>query len=453
MAAPLVITAQPESITVADSQKAIVKVAAKGDGLTYQWFIAAPDSDNFTASSTVSATYSVTMNASRNGRQLYCVVTDKYGNSLQSDVAVISMETPLVITAQPESITVADGQKATVKVAAKGDGLTYQWYIANPDSDNFSKSSTTTATYSVTMNASRDGRQLYCVVTDKYGNSLQSEVAVISMKTALTITEQPESVTVADGQKAVVKVAAEGDGLKYQWYIASAGSDKFSASSTISATYSVTMNSSRDGRQLYCVVTDKYGNTVTSDIVTIEMAAPLAITSQPVSATAADGEKVSVKVVAEGEGLTYQWYIAAADSDTFSKSSITTATYSTVMNATRDGRQIYCLITDKYGNTAQTDIVTISIASELAITLQPVSVTVAEGTKAVVTLKATGDGLTYEWYYKNAGATKFTKTTAFTGTTYTVEMNAARDGRQIYCVVTDKYGNSVTSDTVTLSME
>ena len=77
----------------------------------------------------------------------------------------------------------------------------------------------------------------------------------------------------------------------------------------------------------------------------------------------------------------------------------------------------------------------------------------ANGVKAVVTLTATGDGLTYEWYYKNGDVAKFRKTTSFTGNTYSVKMNEERADRQVYCVITDKYGNSVKSDTVTLKMK
>ena len=77
----------------------------------------------------------------------------------------------------------------------------------------------------------------------------------------------------------------------------------------------------------------------------------------------------------------------------------------------------------------------------------------AKGATATVTVKATGEGLTYKWYYKNKGATKFTYTSTFSGDTYTMEMTDARAGRQIYCVITDKYGNSTQSQTVTLNME
>ena len=122
------------------------------------------------------------------------------------------------------------------------------------------------------------------------------------------------------------------------------------------------------------------------------------------------------------------------------------------MSDSTNGRQAYCVITDQYGNKVQTDTVTLTMRQELKITKQPVSVSGAAGETVTVTVEAEGDGLTYEWYYKNASGKKFTKTDAFTGNTYTVEMSSSRNGRQIYCIVTDQYGNQETTNTVTLSM-
>ena len=76
----------------------------------------------------------------------------------------------------------------------------------------------------------------------------------------------------------------------------------------------------------------------------------------------------------------------------------------------------------------------------------------SSGATATVTVKATGDGLTYKWYFKNKGDSQFSLTNSFTGNTYSVAMDATRDGRQVYCVVKDKYGNSVDTNVVTLTM-
>ena len=75
---------------------------------------------------------------------------------------------------------------------------------------------------------------------------------------------------------------------------------------------------------------------------------------------------------------------------------------------------------------------------------------VYSGNTACVRVIATGLGLKYKWYYADAGSSKFTYTSSFTGNTYSVAMNSARNGRRVYCVVSDKYGNSVKSNTVVL---
>ena len=132
--------------------------------------------------------------------------------------------------------------------------------------------------------------------------------------------------------------------------------------------------------------------------------------------------------------------ISAADCRTWVSSSV-------------NGRKYYCLVTDKYGQTVKTNTVTISMAAAPKITKAPASVKVASGKTAKVTFTASGEGLTYKWYYKDKGQSKFTLTTSFKTNTYSVEMTSARNGRQLYCVVTDKYGQTVKTATVTISMK
>ena len=80
-------------------------------------------------------------------------------------------------------------------VEATGEDLTYQWYIRNPGKEKFGKSSVTSATYSVTVSEKTDGREAYCVITDKYGNSVQTETILITMEEAVH-THTPETVEI-----------------------------------------------------------------------------------------------------------------------------------------------------------------------------------------------------------------------------------------------------------------
>ena len=372
--------------------------------------------------------------------------------------------TPLEIIKQPVSVTVAEGEKAVVTVEAEGDGLTYAWYYKSATGSKFALTTSFTGPkYYITMTEARNGRQVYCVITDQYGNSVTTDTVMLSMEaptTELKITKQPENVTVAAGEEAVVTVEAEGEGLTYAWYFKNPGSKKFTLTTTFAGnTYSVALAANRSGRQVYCVITDKYGNSVTTNTVTLTVGGKteLKITKQPEDVTVAAGEEAVVTVEAEGEGLTYAWYFKNPGSKKFTLTTTFTGnTYSVALSAKRSGRQVYCVITDKYGNSVTTDTVTLSTEAhrtELRIITQPKDVTVTEGEKAIVTVEAEGDGLTYQWYYKSMGGSKFNLTTSFSGPNYYVSMSGSRDGRQVYCVISDQYGNYVTTETVTLNMK
>lgn len=83
------------------------------------------------------------------------------------------------ITQQPENIEINIGEMFAVTVNAQGDGLKYQWYYKDSYMQNFEQSCNQTSSYSYVMTEYRHNRQVYCVITDMYGNSVQTNVATI----------------------------------------------------------------------------------------------------------------------------------------------------------------------------------------------------------------------------------------------------------------------------------
>ena len=450
-----VITAQPKNTTAANGSSVKLTVAATGEDLTYQWYYKVAGNLQFQKSSRTTNAYTNTMTPERNGYQVYCVITDANGISVTTDTVTISMEGAApVITTQPQNVTAANGNPVKLTVAAAGEGLTYQWYFKGANSMYFQRSSQSTATYTTTMNAARNGYQIYCVVMDAQGNSVKSKTVTISMAAdGPVITAQPQDITAAKNQPVNLTVAAQGEDLTYQWYYKTANTTQFQTSGQTTNTYTTTMTAAIHGQQFYCVVTDVQGNSVKSNTVTVSMAAagPV-ITAQPRNTSAVNGNSVNLTIAATGEDLTYQWYYKAAGSAQFQKSSRTTCTYTTTMTAERDGYQLYCVITDIYGNSVKSNTVTITKEiSRPVITTQPRSVAVANGSSVTLTVGASGEGLTYQWYFKGANSMYYQKSSQTTAT-YTTTMTEARNGYQLYCVITDANGVSVTSNTVTISI-
>ena len=183
----------------------------------------------------------------------------------------------------------------------------------------------------------------------------------------LKITKQPESVTVKNGEIATVTLEAEGKDLNYTWYYKKAGGHKFFKSGVgMDNVYSIPMYAYRDGYQIYCEISDAYGDIVKSNVVTISMKkADIQIIEQPQNASAENGETVSTTVVAEGDGLSYTWYYKKANGTKFYKSGLNDSnTYSTVMYSYRDGYQVYCVISNEAGESVQTNTVTLTMLEQ-----------------------------------------------------------------------------------------
>ena len=311
------------------------------------------------------------------------------------------------ITGHPESVMAANGDTVEISVVANAkkqeDTLRYEWYYKDAGASEFVlDASATGATYTAAMTSASNGRQVYCVVSSvMYGESIQSETATMTMKYVAKITKQPASVKAANGKSITITVQATGDGLTYQWYYKDKGASKFTLTNTFKGnTYTTTMNDVRNGRQVYCVGTDEYGNSVKSATATMSM--NFGITKQPASVTVIKNKTAKISVSAEGEGLTYQWYYKTKSGKSFKKlSSAKSSSYSVKMTSSKNGQQMYCVVTDKYGNTVKTNTVTLKVAPKVKITKQPATVKVNAGKMATVTVKASGDGLTYKWYYKD----------------------------------------------------
>ncbi len=384
---------------------------------------------------------------------------------------------PITILQQPADVAVPLGEIASTTVIAEGEGLTYQWYGREANGREF-KSSLKGDTYSVALVKSKIGRTVWCVITDAEGNSVTTREAILSVAypedyeaPTVTVDEVNTSAKVSPGETAFVTVAATGYGaLHYQWYIQNKGSESRSRSNIKgpdAAIYSVAMTAARDGRTVWCVVTDAWGNSATSEPVTIGYDRPAGYERPTVTVSEGDihtdvdaGELASVTVTAAGpngdaDGLHYQWYLRADENAPWSRSSLKGDTYSVKMVPSKSGRQVKCVVTDAYGKKTESAVFTLTmvIPTEYhgpSITGQPGSVTVARGEIAATTVAADGEGLTYQWYGREANGRTFRS--GLTGPTYSVAMVPSKSGRQVWCVVTDKYGRTVTSDVATLAM-
>ena len=290
-------------------------------------------------------------------RQDWLFLTDGVETGLNSS-AKIHYTSTVSITLQPSNVNTCSGDTTRFSVKAKGNGsLKYQWYYRKKGVSGWSLwRGHTTATTSATANDTWNGMQVYCRIEDS-SNYVSSDISVITLQYSFKITSQPSGVALNVGDKAKFTVKARGSGLKYQWYYKKAGAGTWSIwKGHTTASTSAVANSTWDGMQVYCKVSDNLGNSASSQPASIKLNGLPKITAQPSDVELNVGDKAKFTVKVQGSNLKYQWYYKKNKAKSWSIwKGHTTATTSAVANSTWDGMQVYCKITDGFGRIASSD--------------------------------------------------------------------------------------------------
>ena len=87
----------------------------------------------------------------------------------------------------------------------------------------------------------------------------------------------------------------------------------------------------------------------------------------------------------------------------------------------------------------------IGSAQAVSIVTQPSDVTAEPGQKVTFTVKASGNGLKFQWYFKKDNADTWSEWKGHTTAKTTAAANVTWDGMLVRCMVTDSAGNSVYS--------
>ena len=250
---------------------------------------------------------------------------------------------------------------------------------------------------------------------------------------APTVTSQPTSQTVCNGDNVTFNITATGDAtITYQWQF-----NGSNISGATSNTYTVNSVTSTNAGDYTCYMVNGCGNT-TSNTATLTVSDATVITSQPTGNTYCEGDNLSLNIFATGGNLTYQWQLDGNDI-----SGATTATYTTTASTT-DAGNYTCVVSGDCGNlTSSTATVTVNAAT--TINTQPANVDICENENATFTTSATGTNISYQWQFNGnniSGATT---------DIYTINGATFGNSGDYTCVITGDCGN-VTSNTASLTV-
>jgi len=273
-----------------------------------------------------------------------------------------------VITSQPVDYTGAIGENATFTVAAEGEEISYQWQVKTSETAAWRNTTIygyRTPTISVPITAARHNYQYRCILTQRDGTKT-TEAARLSVLPAMSIVSQPEDYAGIIGNNATFTVVAEGEGIRYQWQVKTSETAAWKNTTIYgyrTPTISVPITAARHNYQYRCVLTQRDG-TKTTEAVRLSVLPTMSIVSQPEDYTGIIGNNATFTVVAEGEGICYQWQVKTSETAAWKNTTISGAKTPTVtvpISKERNGFQYRCQITGQYGEVLTSDIAQLRI--------------------------------------------------------------------------------------------
>jgi Ig-like domain CHU_C associated len=366
--------------TVTAGQAATLIVTAAGDApLAYAWYEGASgDRGKRVGTGSSYTTPALTAPAS-----YWAEATNSCGSDATSTI-VVDVCLPASIDGQPADSEVTEGSSATLSVSAAGSGpLSYQWYRGStPVGTNSNTLDTGTLTATATF---------HVVVANACG-SVTSRTATVTVRQACVapaISAQPSDAEVIEGSATTLSVTATGTApLSYQWY---RGNTPVGTNSNTLDTGALTATTT-----FHVVVANACGS-VTSRTATVTVrpacVAP-AISAQPADAEVVEGSSATLSVAATGTSpLSYQWYRGSTPVGTNSSILDTGALTATTT--------FHVVVANACG-AVTSGAATVTVRSACvapAITAQPTSTEILEGSSATLTVTATGTApIAYQWY-------------------------------------------------------
>jgi hypothetical protein len=425
---PPSINSQPSNTTACVGSTASFCVTATGTGLFYQWQLSASGCSGPWTNIVSATSACLTINPTSplmNGYGYRCVVSGDCAPSAASNCGILTVNTPVAITAQPANSTVCAGLSTSFTVAASGTTPTYQWQESTNGGASWSNisnggvySGVTTTTLTLTgVTAGMSAYQYRVIVSGaaSCSNVVNSNAIILTVQTAPVITASPSNSTVYTGNPTNFSVSATGTAVTYQWQFSTGGCNGTWANVPNTVPYSggttaiLNINptsTAMSGYAYRCVTGGTCVPAATSGCAILTVNTPVTIISQPAASVICSASNTSFTVSANGTTPTYQWQESTNGGATWNNitntgiySGAATSTLTlTGVTAAMTANQYRCVVT----GAAPGGFVN-SNPAVLNVTPQPViSATITAllaGQQSVLSVNvAPVPGLTFAWY-------------------------------------------------------
>ncbi len=373
------ILVQPKSLETCEGAAATFGVKASGgEPLEYQWYKDGTEIEGATSNS-----YSIPV-ASPSDRGSYWVQVRNSCSQIGSNAAILDIVAKPEILVPPTSQKICQGKAVTFTVQVESSKpLSYQWF-----KDGIKIPGATQDVYTIARAVLNDTGS-YWVQAANNCSQIKSGAAVLEIVALPEIHLPPASQKVCEGAAATFFVQAESsEALSYQWF-----KDGIEIYEATADAYTIPRTGKFDMGNYMVQVRNSCGS-VESKAAYLEMVSMPKILVPPKSQRVCQGDAATFSVQASSsEPLSYQWFkdgkmIQGATADTYT---IPAATFGDTASYSVQIRDRCNLIESEAAN-----LQTIGVP---AISLQPASQIVCQGTPVTFNVRAISDDpLSYQWF-------------------------------------------------------
>ena len=335
---------------------------------------------------------------------------------------------------QPVSATVEEGQSAAFEATASGSPTpSVQWEVSSDGGDTWSAVEGGVSTQLTVADAStsQSGWEYRATFKNSAGEA-SSKAATLTVHSVPTVTEQPVSVTVEEGQGAAFEAAASGyPAPTVQWERSTNGGGSWTAltGATSDRLAIASAKTSESGYEYRASFKNAAGK-ATSEAATLTVRKLPLITKQPVDATVDEGQSAAFEASASGfPSPAVQWEVSTNGGGAWSPVEGATADRLTIADAkaSESGEEFRAVFVNAAGE-ATSSAASLTVHAPPVVTEQPASTTVEVGQSAVFEASAAGFPTpTVQWEVSSDGGGTWSAVEGAVGDRLTIAAAAASE--------------------------
>jgi gliding motility-associated-like protein len=475
----------PQNLTLCASESATFSVNSI-NGFSYQWFESSDNGITFSALSNTGPYSGVDgsnlsinpVSSALDGNLYYCLVSGACGTPLQSNPALLTLNSGPNTVQDPVDAIYCIGQSVAFNIGLIPNGAQVQWEFSNDGGSSFSAvsngaqySGANTSTLTVLNPTDQMLGDLYRVCLTVCSQTICSNAAEILPGNSVSINQQPQGITLCNNATGLIQTDAE-NAAAYVWQINSGGmfiditqTPQPGFTSTNSSTLNIDGGLAGEGNYtVRCRITGSCTGDVFTIPVDISVLAATSIEIQPQNLEICEGQNALFTVNALGTNPSYQWqqssdngltFIPVQNSTTISGASTAQLSISNV-NSLQGGTIYQCAVGNSCGEVVSENV-QLTVSAGPTLLQQPSNQVACEGQSVLISAVGSNASV-WQWLVSSDNGSTFqplSDVAPFSGTgspnlridPITENLNGLQFQAQI-----SGCGNAVSSDAMALTV-